>query len=71
MQYHYTSWPDHGVPAHPLPVLSFIRKSSTLGLGPMLEAGEEEKEGGSGAQSQISESKQLFVAFINESNNIF
>ncbi len=37
----------------------------------MLEAGEEEKEGGSGAQSQISESKQLFVVFINESNNIF
>ena len=27
-QFHYTSWPDHGVPCHPLPVLSFIRNSA-------------------------------------------
>ncbi|CAB4058090.1 PTPRG [Lepeophtheirus salmonis] len=39
LQYHYTTWPDHGTPENPLPVLSFVKKSSAAnrdGDGPIV-----------------------------------
>ena len=38
-QFHFTAWPDHGVPSHPTPLLSLVRHTFTANresIGPML-----------------------------------
>ena len=33
-QYHFTAWPDHGVPLHALPLVSFVRNTSAAANTP-------------------------------------
>ena len=38
-QFHYTVWPDHGVPEYPTPLLQFVRKvaaSNPMNAGPIV-----------------------------------
>ena len=38
-QFHYTVWPDHGVPDYPTPLLQFVRKvaaSNPMNAGPII-----------------------------------
>ncbi|KAL9967588.1 hypothetical protein ACROYT_G025850 [Oculina patagonica] len=38
-QFHFTAWPDHGVPSHPTPLLSLVRHTFSANresIGPML-----------------------------------
>ncbi len=32
-QYHFTAWPDHGVPLHSLPLVGFVRNASSANPG--------------------------------------
>ena len=39
IQYHYTEWPDHGIPEYTLPVLSFVKRatnSNPINGGPIV-----------------------------------
>merc|ERR1711884_758148 len=38
-QYHFTAWPDHGVPLHALPLVSFVRNSSAAANTPSADLG--------------------------------